>query len=62
MSEIVCEGCGVVTAGYDAVNCGSIDVGYRVLCSRCFNSCCIWNYALLRRGAAKARAAAFWPR
>ena len=38
MSEIVCEGCGAVTAGYDTVNYGSIDVGYRVLCSRCFNS------------------------
>ncbi|MDL2354635.1 MAG: hypothetical protein QFF03_05210 [Pseudomonadota bacterium] len=38
MSEIVCEGCGAVTAGYDTVNYGSIDVGYRVLCSRCFNN------------------------
>lgn len=37
MSEIVCEGCGAVTAGYDTVNYGAIDVGYRVLCSRCFN-------------------------
>lgn len=38
MSQIACEGCGVVTPGYDTVNYGSSDGGYRTLCSRCFNS------------------------
>ena len=33
-----CEGCGVVTPGYDTVNYGSIEKGYRRLCTLCFNA------------------------
>ncbi len=38
MSETTCEECGGVTVGHDIVNYGSSDEGYRLLCSRCFNS------------------------
>lgn len=34
----VCEACGTVVANYDVVSCGSIERGYRALCSRCFNA------------------------
>ena len=33
MTNIVCEECGAVTAGYDTVNYGSTEVGHRVLSS-----------------------------
>ena len=37
-STIRCEGCDTVTCGYDVVSYGSMEGGYRQLCSRCFNS------------------------
>ena len=37
-TAITCEGCGTVTAGYDVVSYGSMESGYRQLCSRCFNA------------------------
>src|SRR5689334_7842880 len=33
-----CSGCGQPIAGYEAVNYGSIEEGYRQLCWRCFNT------------------------
>jgi hypothetical protein len=33
-----CDVCGQSTSGYDIVHCGSIEHGYRRLCSRCFNT------------------------
>jgi hypothetical protein len=33
-----CEGCGAVTPGYDTVSYGSIEKGYRNLCTVCFNA------------------------
>ena len=33
-----CEECGEITPGYDTVHYGSIDGGYRQLCTRCFNA------------------------
>ncbi len=33
-----CEGCGEFTPGYDTVHYGSLDTGYRLLCTRCFNA------------------------
>lgn len=38
MQQTKCEGCGRLTASHDIVNCGSLDGGYKRLCSRCFNS------------------------
>ena len=38
MNQIQCDGCGQLIPGYDIVNYGSIDRGYRKLCSPCFNS------------------------
>jgi hypothetical protein len=38
MQQIHCEGCGQLTPGYDIVHYGSIERGYRDLCSRCFNA------------------------
>jgi hypothetical protein len=38
MQPILCAGCGQPTPGYDIVHCGSIERGYRSLCSRCFNA------------------------
>jgi hypothetical protein len=40
MSKMVvaCEGCGETVPGHDIVHYGSIDQGYRKLCSRCFNA------------------------
>jgi hypothetical protein len=35
--QIHCDGCGQNTPSYDIVNYGSIERGYRQLCSRCFN-------------------------
>jgi hypothetical protein len=32
-----CHTCGAPIAGYDSVHFGSIETGYRDLCSRCFN-------------------------
>lgn len=34
----VCEACGAAVPSYDAVSCGSIERGYRELCTRCFNA------------------------
>jgi hypothetical protein len=33
-----CESCGSEVPGYDLVNCGSIEHGYRGLCNQCFNA------------------------
>jgi hypothetical protein len=33
-----CETCGTTMPGYDTVNYGSIENGYRMLCSLCFNA------------------------
>jgi len=33
-----CAGCGQVVPGYDLVNVGSIEKGYRALCGKCFNT------------------------
>lgn len=38
MQQDQCEGCGAVTPGYDTVSYGSIEKGYRNLCTRCFNA------------------------
>lgn len=38
MEQIQCEGCGELIPAYDIVNYGSIDRGYRKLCSACFNT------------------------
>jgi hypothetical protein len=35
--QIQCDGCGQITPSYDIVNYGSIERGYRELCSQCFN-------------------------
>ena len=35
---ILCADCGQVTPGYEIVNYGSMERGYRKLCSRCFNA------------------------
>jgi hypothetical protein len=37
MHAIDCATCRLPTPSYDIVNCGSMDGGYRSLCSRCFN-------------------------
>jgi len=36
--HIRCDGCRQSTPGYDIVNYGSIERGYRRLCSQCFNT------------------------
>ena len=33
-----CEACGTAVPGYDVVNYGSIEAGYRQLCCQCFNA------------------------
>jgi len=33
-----CEGCGEIVPSYDIVHYGSFDIGYRLLCTRCFNA------------------------
>jgi hypothetical protein len=35
---ICCDACGTAVPAYDVVNYGSIEQGYRELCSRCFNT------------------------
>src|ERR1700722_1178589 len=37
-SMVCCEACGTAVPGYDVVNYGSIEQGYRELCNRCFNA------------------------
>ncbi len=37
MQEQRCAGCGRITPGYDIINSGSVERGYRQLCSKCFN-------------------------
>jgi hypothetical protein len=37
-SIICCDACGTAVPAYDVVNYGSIEQGYRELCSRCFNT------------------------
>jgi hypothetical protein len=36
--QVRCDGCGQSAPGYEIVNYGSIEAGYRQLCSRCFNT------------------------
>ena len=36
--QIPCDGCRQAAPSYDIVHCGSIERGYRRLCSRCYNS------------------------
>lgn len=38
MQQVQCEGCGESTASYDIVHYGSMNKGYRKLCTRCFNA------------------------
>lgn len=38
MHQDRCEECGEITPGYDTVHYGSLDSGYRQLCTRCFNA------------------------
>jgi hypothetical protein len=38
MQPINCDMCGRLTPSYDIVNYGSMNRGYRQLCSRCFNA------------------------
>ncbi len=35
--ELRCSVCGQTTPSYDIVHCGSLEQGYRQLCSQCFN-------------------------
>jgi hypothetical protein len=37
-SMVCCGACGTAVPAYDVVNYGSIEQGYRELCSRCFNA------------------------
>lgn len=34
----ICEACATAVPSYDVVSCGSIELGYRELCNRCFNA------------------------
>ncbi len=38
MQQLHCEGCGEIIASYDVVHYGSMDQGYRKLCTRCVNA------------------------
>lgn len=38
MRKIKCEGCGRWTPSFETVNYGSMDMGYKQLCRRCFNT------------------------
>lgn len=38
MDQIRCRTCGNPVASYDAISFGSMETGYRDLCSRCFNA------------------------
>jgi len=35
---VCCEACGTAVPGYDVVNYGLLEQGYRELCGRCFNA------------------------
>jgi len=37
-SMVCCDACGRAVPGHDIVNYGSLEQGYRELCSRCFNA------------------------
>jgi hypothetical protein len=37
-NSIICEECGTAVPSYDVVSYGSIELGYRELCSSCFNT------------------------
>ena len=37
-SSVTCEACGKATPAYDVVSYGSLDGGYRQLCSHCHNA------------------------
>jgi len=37
MTEVICHSCHTRVAGYETIHFGSIETGYRDLCSRCFN-------------------------
>ena len=37
-SMVCCHACGTAVPAYDVVNYGSMEQGYRELCSRCFNT------------------------
>jgi hypothetical protein len=37
-SMVFCDACGTAVQGYDIVNYGSLEQGYRELCTRCFNA------------------------
>lgn len=47
MHQTHCDGCGQLTPSYDIVNYGSLERGYRQLCSQCFNA------EVARRGGLK---------
>lgn len=38
MKNVSCQGCGEPTPSHDIISAGSIDAGYRQLCSQCFNA------------------------
>lgn len=38
MQQVTCEGCGQRTPGYDVIHYGSMERGYKQLCTRCFNA------------------------
>ncbi|WP_240975328.1 DUF7686 domain-containing protein [Paraburkholderia aromaticivorans] len=38
MSQDLCEQCAQPTVAYDAIHYGSVEAGYRLLCTRCFNA------------------------
>ncbi len=35
---VTCEACGTTVPSYDITSYGSIELGYRELCNRCFNA------------------------
>jgi len=37
MTQVQCHNCRAHVASYDAIHYGSLEIGYRDLCSRCFN-------------------------
>ena len=37
IKEIRCDTCGQITPSYDIISYGSMECGYRELCSQCFN-------------------------
>lgn len=38
MQQIHCEGCDAITPSYEIIHYGSMDSGYRQICTRCFNA------------------------